>query len=79
MDIFEDLYFGQYHVALPDSEKFRELQKQEVAFWDYIEKSVGEEYLAAHFDHRAQREGMIELHCFREGFRLGASLLLERL
>lgn len=37
MNIFEDLYFGQYHVALPDSEKFRKLQKQEGAFWDYIE------------------------------------------
>ena len=79
MDILEDLYYGQYHVSLPASEKFRELQKQELAFWDHIKEAVGLAYLEEHFDHLAEREGMIELHCFQEGIRLGVSLMLELL
>ena len=46
-------------------------------FWDYIEEKAGQECIEKYWDDFADMEAAGHFHYFREGFLLGASLMLE--
>ena len=46
-------------------------------FWEYIEERAGAECIEKYWDDFADMEAAGHFHYFREGFLLGASLMLE--
>lgn len=79
MSILEKLYNGEYGVEQPKTPEFQALQERNVHFWEHIEEAVGKDYIDKKWDELCALEHMEDFNYFREGFRLGASLMLELL
>ena len=76
MDILETLFNGEYEPPmLPEGELDAWLE-QDYAFWEHIEALAGPEETETLWFQRGELEAALRLSGFREGFRLGASLLL---
>ena len=46
-------------------------------FWDAVENALGEEFVERHQQGMGAREEFQSYASFREGFRLGVSLMME--
>ena len=77
MSILETLFNGEYSAAEPKDYLPPALRKQECAFWEKIEETMGREFLEENWDCLSQVEYIASVTRFREGFRLGAQLMLE--
>lgn len=77
MSILDDIYSGLYEIPHPPGRVPKDVLEQDSAFWAKVEELLGEEAVEA----EQVRVGDIgfaeEQNAFREGFRLGALLMLE--
>ena len=78
MDILEKLYNGEYDPGKASDDELPEaLRIKRQAFWEAIEEGMGKDFLESHWDTLCQIEHFRDCANFREGFRLGVSLMLE--
>ena len=77
MSILEEIYNNNYSTDLPQTPEFRALREKAAKFWDYIEEKAGTECIEKYWNEFVDMEDAEHFHYFREGFLLGASLMLE--
>jgi len=77
MSTLHDIYNNEYFPAEPTDEMPPELCDKRRAFLDEIQKTMGEKFLAEHWGGFVEANQFGNFVCFREGFRLGVSLMLE--
>ena len=77
MSILRDIYDGEYSpitnpVTMPPS-----LRRREQDFFEEVEKVMGRDFIEKHWKSICDAEDYNNFDSFREGFRLGVSLMLE--
>ena len=77
MNILENIYDGDYAPIDPSKNMPFSLRLAERAFFDAIEENLGAEFIERHWDSLCKLEQYKGYTNFREGFRLGALLMLE--
>ena len=77
MSILEEIFNNDYSIVLPQTPEYQALREKGNKFWDYIEEKAGTESIDKYWDEFAEMENAEHFHYFREGFLLGASLMLE--
>lgn len=77
MSILEEIFSNNYSIDLPQTPEFQTLRERATKFWDYIEETAGRECIEKYWDEFVDMEDAEHFHYFREGFLLGASLMLE--
>lgn len=77
MRILHDIYSGDYAPNKACKNLPFSLRLKNRAFWDAIEESMGEEFIERHWDGLCKIEHFKDYANFREGFRLGVSLIME--
>lgn len=79
MSILKDIYSKNYTPADPMKRMPFSLRLDERVFYDAIEESMGRDFIERHRDSLCKAEEFKGFTNFREGFRLGVSLMLELL
>ena len=79
MSILQDICNGQYTPDDALKKMPSSLRQKEQAFHAAIEESMGAEFMERHWDGLCKAEDFKGYTNFREGFRLGVSLMLELL
>ena len=79
MSILQDIYNDNYAPTDRMKRMPFSLRLKERAFYEAIEETMGEDFLARHWDGLCDAERFKCFASFREGFRLGVSLMLEML
>ena len=79
MSILEKIYNQQYAPASPMKKMPFSLRLKERAFYEAVEEAMGEDFLERYWDGLCEVEDFKRFSDFREGFRLGVSLMLEML
>ena len=79
MSILQDIYNDDYTPADPMKRMPFSLRLKERVFYDAIEEAMGEDFIERHWDGLCKVEHYKGFANFREGFRLGVSLMLEML
>lgn len=77
MRILHDIYSGDYDPGKAAEKLPFSLRLERRAFLDAIEGSLGEEFIERHWDGLCKIEHFKDYANFREGFRLGVSLMME--
>lgn len=77
MSILHDIYNDGYDPCKPLDKMPFSLRLKERAFYDAIEEAMGEDFIEKHWDNLVDVEDYKNYANFREGFRLGVSLMLE--
>ena len=78
-DIIKELYDSALYTDRAPSEELLALRAEESKLWEKIEPLLGLETMDKLTDVQASIDNEKNLTWFREGFRLGASLMLELL
>ena len=76
-DILEELYFQYFDEAHNPSPAYRAACKEETALWDKLMPNISKAELEEIQAKQAEIFTITNLEWFREGFRLGAALMLE--
>lgn len=79
MSILKKIYNEQYTPGNPQKKLPFSLRLKERAFYNAVEEAMGPEFIERHWDNLCKVEDFKRFHDFREGFRLGVSLMLELL
>lgn len=79
MSILQDIYDETYTPGEAAEKLPASLRLERRTFWEAIEKSMGEEFMEHHWDGLCRIERFRDYANFREGFRLGVSLMTELL
>ena len=79
MNILQDIYGGRYCPCETADKIPATLRDREWAFFDEIEKRFGVEVIERHWDNLCEADSARDYANFREGFRLGVSLMMELL
>ena len=77
MSILEKIYSGDYDPGKAGENLPFSLRLQERAFWDAVEEGMGADFIKRHRDALCKIEHFRDCANFREGFRLGVSLMME--
>ncbi|MDE7221244.1 MAG: hypothetical protein K2O45_16775 [Oscillospiraceae bacterium] len=78
-DILKELFESPLYGGCNPSDTLRALQKKENELWDRLLPVIGLETIDEINNTQGEIAREIDLQWFREGFRLGASLMLELL
>ena len=79
MSVLKDIYNKNYTPADPMKRMPFSLRLKERTFYNAIEEAMGPEFVERHWDGLCKIEQYKGFANFREGFRLGVSLMLELL
>ena len=79
MSILQDIYNERYTPGDTLQKMPLSLRLKERAFYEAIENAMGVEFIERHWEALCEVEGSRDYANFREGFRLGVSLMLELL
>lgn len=79
MSILQDIYNESYFPSESVQKTPQALQDKRWAFFDEIEKGMGVEFIERHWGDLSEFDQQRDYANFREGFRLGVSLMLEAL
>ena len=79
MSILQDIYNENYFPSEPIEKMPKKLRSKKIAFYDEVERALGEEFLTRHWAGLCDAEQFQDYANFREGFRLGVSLMMELL
>jgi len=74
MSILQDIY-NQSYTPVPEIPKT--LRDKSWDFFREVEKTMGEEFINAHWDNLCLMDEWRDYANFKEGFRLGVALMLE--
>ena len=77
MSILHDIYGGGYAPGESLERLPQDLGDKYWAFFEEVEKAMGLEFIERHWDNLVEADLYRSHANFREGFRLGASLMLE--
>ena len=77
MSILKDIFNEEYCPSKPLDKLPFSLRLKERAFFDAIEEAMGAGFIEKHWDALVSVEEYKNFANFREGFRLGVSLMLE--
>lgn len=78
MSILEDIYNNHYFPAENVGPQLpREFREKKRNFYDEIEKTIGAGIFEKYWEELCEAECLEKYLIFREGFRLGVSLMLE--
>ncbi|MDE7220987.1 MAG: hypothetical protein K2O45_15445 [Oscillospiraceae bacterium] len=77
MGTLEKIYNGDYDLSKASENLPFSLRLKERAFWDAIEEGMGKAFIERHWDSLCKIEHFRDYANFREGFRLGVSLMME--
>lgn len=77
MSILHDIYEGEYSPDKALEKMPFALRLKRRVLLDAIEEGMGTDFIERHWDSLCQLEDFVCYTSFREGFRLGASLMLE--
>lgn len=77
MSILKDIYNEKYSPRRARRHMPFSLRLRERAFFDAVEAAMGPDFLQRHTDALDEISRFTEYASFREGFRLGASLMWE--
>ena len=77
MSLLEEIFLNEYSIELPQTPEYRALREKGSRFWEYIEEKAGAECIEKYWNEFVDLEEAEHFHYFREGFLLGASLMLE--
>ena len=77
MTILEKIYNGDYDPGKASEKLPFSLRLNDRAFWDAIEEGMGEAFIERHWEGLCKVEHFRDYTNFREGFRLGVSLMME--
>ena len=78
-DILKELFESPFYGGCDPSETLTALRKRETELWDQLLPVLGLETIDEINDTQGAIAHEINLQWYREGFRLGASLMLELL
>lgn len=76
-DILKKLYESEGVFNIPFSEKYKALCQKDAKLWEKLEPLLGIDTLDELSDSCASVKDQSNYEWFREGFRLGASFMLE--
>ena len=79
MSILQDIYDNRYSPDEALKKMPSSLQLKKRAFLNAIEEGLGPDFIEQHWEGLCQLESFESYTNFREGFRLGVSLMLELL
>ncbi len=80
MSVLKEIYDEQFCVGQPKTLEYLTIRQKNFArFWDEVEKQLGSDFLDKNFEDLSKQEEMENYHYFRQGFRLGVSLMTELL
>ena len=79
MSVLEKIYSGDYNPDKAAEKLPFSLRLKERAFFEAIEESMGADFIERHWDGLCKVEHFRDYANFREGFRLGVSLMMELL
>lgn len=79
MSILQDIYSGGYAPGESHEKLPQDLSDKWWAFFEEVEKSMGLEFIERYWDDLMAAELYRDYTNFREGVRLGVSLILELL
>lgn len=79
MNILHEIYTETYAPCAPLQKIPKELQDRKWAFYEEVEKRAGIELIERHWDAICEADSVRDFVNFREGFRLGVSLMMELL
>lgn len=77
MSILQDIYSDSYYPCEPLEHMPKRLLDKQLAFYNKIEEAMGMEFMEQHWEDLCEIERFRDFANFRQGFRLGASLMLE--
>lgn len=77
MSILENIYNGEYSPDKALKKMPFSLRLKERAFFDAIEEAMGQDFIERHWEGLCEMEHFVGCASFREGFRLGVSLMME--
>ena len=77
MRILQKIYNEDYTPGKAADDLPFSLRLKTRAFWDALEEGMGEEFLERHSEDLNKIEQFRDYANFREGFRLGVSLMME--
>ena len=77
MSILQDIYGGSYAPGESLGKLPKDLSDKRWAFFGEVEKAMGIEFIERHWDNLTEADLYRDHMNFREGFRLGVSLMLE--
>lgn len=77
MSILYDIYNDAYHAQEHRPKLPKEIQEQDLAFWEKVTEALGADYVDQHLYRLSEKEHLTDYDHFREGFRLGVQLMLE--
>lgn len=78
-DILRELYEMDRSQPKVSTEELRTLRRKEIELWEAVKPLIGPEMIDDINNAQAATIHEVNFVCFREGFRLGASLMLELL
>ena len=78
MSILQDIYYHEYFPSEPLDEMPFDLCQKQQEFYNEVEKAMGEEFIAKLWDNLGDVQAFRDYINFREGFRLGIPLMMER-
>ncbi len=79
MSILQDIYNDSYYPCEPLEHMPKALRDKQLAFYEKIEEAMGVEFMEQHWDDLCEIDRFRDFTNFRQGFRLGVSLMLELL
>ena len=79
MSTLQDIYSGEYCPCEMAEKIPAALRDRQWAFYEEIEKRFGAEVIERHWDNLCEANNARDYANFREGFRLGVSLMMELL
>ena len=77
--ILEDIYCGNYQPEFISSTKHDASRKEEVALWDQVRDTMGLDFVDKLYTGQSSLNLGHEINAFRQGFHLGAMLMLDLL
>ena len=78
-DILKGLYEQRFYANWQATPEYRELADKEAALWEQVKPLIGRKVIDQIQDSHSDINYQTNYEWFREGFRLGASLILELL
>lgn len=79
MSILSEIYSGGYAPGEVPEKLPKELSEKRWAFYGEVEKVMGLDFIERHWDNLCEADLYRDYANFREGFRMGVSLMMELL
>ena len=77
LNLLYKIYTDNYDVTPKRGKKQQELYEKLYAEWDKVQQMFGDEFINSIFNIQGKLEDWQSFYYYRQGFRLGAQLMME--